>query len=310
MIGILRIAAIVLLFYLIYRVLKGWGTGGRNGERRKQAESRKPEELVQDPVSRVYFPRSHGIASMIAGRIVYFQNKENRDAYLREHSGSTRRGDRDEIIFIDTANLQEIQEADSMGLLDGVTTNPTLIAREGVDRDQRIKEICEIVNGPVSAEVLSVEADGMIAEGKLLAKMADNIAVKVPMTVDGIKASKALSGEGIMVNMTLVFSPIQALLAAKAGATFVSPFVGRLDDIATNGMELVDQIVTIYNNYGYETEVLVASVRHPIHVLESAMMGADVITMPFKVIKQLASHPLTDKGLAAFLDDYKKSQKK
>jgi transaldolase len=212
--------------------------------------------------------------------------------------------------FIDTANLDEIREAASMGLLDGVTTNPSLMAKENADRDTRIKEICNIVDGPVSAEVVSVKTAGMVREGKALAKLAPNVVVKIPMTVDGIKATKALTESGIMVNMTLVFSPLQALLAAKAGASFVSPFVGRLDDQANVGMELVDQIVTIYNNYGYETEVLVASIRNPVHVLDSALMGADVATMPFKVIKQLSYHPLTDKGLQAFLDDYKKSTAK
>ena len=210
--------------------------------------------------------------------------------------------------FIDTANLDEIREAASMGLLDGVTTNPSLMAKENADRDTRIKEICKIVDGPVSAEVVSVKTGQMVKEGKALAKLASNVVVKIPMTVDGIKATKALTESGIMVNMTLVFSPLQALLAAKAGASFVSPFVGRLDDLADVGMELVDQIVTIYNNYGYETEVLVASIRNPVHVLDAALMGADVATMPFKVIKQLSYHPLTDKGLQAFLDDYKKSK--
>ena len=209
--------------------------------------------------------------------------------------------------FIDTANLDEIKEAADMGLLDGVTTNPSLMAKENADRDTRIKEICEIVDGPVSAEVISVKTAGMISEAKKLAKLASNVVVKIPMIPDGIKATKALTEAGIKTNVTLVFSPLQALLAAKAGATFVSPFVGRLDDIALPGMELVEQIATIYGNYGYETEIIVASIRNPVHVLESALIGADVATIPFKVIKQLAGHPLTDKGLAAFLDDYKKS---
>lgn len=212
--------------------------------------------------------------------------------------------------FIDTANLDEIKEAASMGLLDGVTTNPSLMAREGVDRDLRIKEICEIVDGPVSAEVISVEAGAMIKEAKEVAQLASNIVVKIPMTADGIKAVKALSEDGVSTNVTLVFSPLQALLAAKAGADYVSPFVGRLDDIHQPGMELVEQIITIYTNYGYEPEIIVASIRNPIHVLDSAMIGADIVTVPFKVMKQLTAHPLTDKGLAAFLADYEKSKSK
>lgn len=210
--------------------------------------------------------------------------------------------------FIDTANLGEIKEAASMGLVDGVTTNPSLLAKENVDRDTRIKDICRIVNGPVSAEVVSVKAAGMIREAKQVAKLAPNIVVKIPMTPDGIKATKALTDAGIQTNVTLVFSPLQALLAAKAGATYVSPFVGRLDDVAAPGMDIVDQIVTIYTNYGFDTEIIVASIRNPIHVLESALMGADVATIPFKVMLQLSKHPLTDKGLQAFLDDYKKSK--
>jgi transaldolase len=209
--------------------------------------------------------------------------------------------------FIDTANLDEIKEAAAMGLLDGVTTNPSLMAKEGVDRDDRIKEICALVDGPVSAEVIAVEADEMIAEAKEVAKLSRNVVVKVPMTPDGIKATKALTEAGVKTNVTLVFSPLQALLAAKAGASYVSPFVGRLDDIHQHGMSLVEQIVTIYNNYGFETEIIVASIRNPVHVLESAMMGADVATIPFKVIKQLSQHPLTDKGLEAFLADHRKA---
>jgi len=208
--------------------------------------------------------------------------------------------------FIDTANLDEIKEAASLGLLDGVTTNPSLVAKEKVDMETRVKEICQIVEGPVNAEVLSLKAPGMIAEAKRWAKTAPNIVVKIPMTTEGIKAVKALAPLGIKTNVTLVFSPLQALLAAKAGAAYVSPFVGRLDDIAEVGMELVDQIVTIYGNYGFETEIIVASIRNPVHVLEAALMGADVATMPFKVIQQLAHHPLTDIGLKKFLDDYQK----
>ncbi len=208
--------------------------------------------------------------------------------------------------FVDTANLADIKEAASLGLLDGVTTNPSLVAKENVGMEARIKEICAIVDGPVSAEVVSVTAPEMIAEARKLAGWAPNIVVKIPMITEGVKATKALSEEGIKTNVTLVFSPLQALMAAKAGATYVSPFVGRLDDIANVGMELVDQIVTIYGNYGYETEIIVASIRNPIHVLDAALMGADIATMPINVIKQLAQHPLTDIGLKKFLDDYKK----
>lgn len=212
--------------------------------------------------------------------------------------------------FIDTANLDEIKEAANLGVLDGVTTNPSLVAKEKVSMETRIKEICEIVDGPVNAEVVSLTAAGMVKEGKKWAKVAPNIVVKIPMTTEGIKATKTLAEAGIRTNVTLVFSPLQALLAAKAGAAYVSPFVGRLDDIAAVGMELVDQIVTIYGNYGYETEIIVASVRNPIHVLDAALMGADIATMPFKVIQQLAQHPLTDIGLKKFLDDYQQVAKK
>ena len=204
--------------------------------------------------------------------------------------------------FIDTANLAEIKEAAAMGVLDGVTTNPSLMAKDNADRDTRIKEICAIVDGPVSAEVISVKTGGMVREAKQLAKLAPNVVVKIPMTADGVKACKTLSSAGIRVNVTLVFSPLQALLAAKAGAAFVSPFVGRLDDISTSGMALVEDIVTIYGNYGFETEILVASIRSPMHVYQAAMMGADVATMPFKVIQQITKHPLTDVGLQAFLE--------
>ncbi|MFH1139538.1 MAG: fructose-6-phosphate aldolase [Pseudomonadota bacterium] len=209
--------------------------------------------------------------------------------------------------FIDTANLAEIREAASMGLLDGVTTNPSLMAKENADRDARIKEICAIVNGPVNAEVLSVAYEEMVKEALYVADLAPNVVVKIPMIPDGIKAVKTLAEKGVKTNVTLVFSPLQALLAAKAGAAYVSPFVGRLDDLATPGMELVEQIVTIYSNYGFETEIIVASIRNPVHVLDSALMGADIATMPFKVIQQLAGHPLTDKGLKAFMDDYQKA---
>ncbi|MGV8080768.1 MAG: fructose-6-phosphate aldolase [Syntrophales bacterium] len=208
--------------------------------------------------------------------------------------------------FIDTANIQEIREGLSLGMVDGVTTNPSLVAKEKRKFQDVVKEILEIVDGPVSLEVVSLDAPGMIKEGRKLAKLGENVVVKVPMTTEGLKATKVFAGEGIAVNQTLVFSPLQALMAAKAGAAYVSPFVGRLDDVATRGMELVEQILTIYGNYGYETEVIVASVRHPMHVLEAALMGADIATIPFKVIAQLARHPLTDRGIDAFLEDWKK----
>ncbi|MFH1148288.1 MAG: fructose-6-phosphate aldolase [Pseudomonadota bacterium] len=208
--------------------------------------------------------------------------------------------------FIDTANLDEIREANTMGLIDGVTTNPSLIAREDKPFAELLEQICKIVKGPVSAEVVSLEAGAMVEEAKELAKIADNIVIKVPMTTEGIKATKALSDAGIKTNVTLVFSPVQALMAAKAGATYVSPFVGRLDDISQVGMDLVRDIISIYDNYGFGTEIIVASVRNPVHVLEAALMGADIATIPFKVISQLARHPLTDSGLEKFLEDWKK----
>jgi transaldolase len=208
--------------------------------------------------------------------------------------------------FIDTANIEEIKKANELGMVDGVTTNPSLVAKEGREFRGLLKEICAIVDGPVSAEVVSVEAEGMIGEARDLVKVADNIVVKVPLIEEGLKATRVLSGEGIKVNVTLCFSPVQALMAAKAGASFISPFVGRLDDISQVGMEVVDQIVTIYDNYGFETEVIVASVRNPTHVLEAALMGADIATIPFKVIAQLIKHPLTDIGLEKFLADWKK----
>ena len=211
--------------------------------------------------------------------------------------------------FIDTANIKEIKEADSMGMVDGVTTNPSLVAKEGREFEGLIKEICEIVEGPVNAEVISTEVKGMLTEGRKLVKIHKNIVVKIPMTIDGLKAVRKLTEEGIRTNVTLVFSPIQALMAAKAGAAYVSPFVGRLDDVAHDGMLLVEQIAEIYNNYALETEIIVASVRHPIHVLESALIGADIATIPFNVLSKLAAHPLTDKGLKAFLDDWKKAKK-
>lgn len=212
--------------------------------------------------------------------------------------------------FIDTANIKEIKEANEMGLIDGVTTNPSLVAKEGKEFKGLLKEICSIVNGPISAEVISTEFDGMLKEGRELAKIHENIVIKLPLIKDGLKAAKAFRSEGIKTNVTLCFSANQALLAAKAGATYISPFVGRLDDISTEGMQLIEQIVTIYNNYGYETEVLVASVRHPIHVVQAALIGAHVCTIPFKVIEQLIKHPLTDIGIERFLSDWNKGQAK
>ncbi len=208
--------------------------------------------------------------------------------------------------FIDTANLDQIKEAASIGVLDGVTTNPSLIAKEKGKPEEIYRQICEVVDGPVNAEVVALDAEGMIREGRELAKIHDNIVVKVPMTKDGLKAVKTFAAEGTRTNVTLVFSPVQALLAARAGASFVSPFVGRLDDISTPGMELIGQIVQIFNNYALDTEVLVASVRHPLHVVDAAMMGADIATIPFKVIEQLLKHPLTDIGIERFLSDYNK----
>lgn len=211
--------------------------------------------------------------------------------------------------FLDTANVGEIKEALSMGMVDGVTTNPSLIAKEGRDFEEVIKEICEIVDGPVNAEVISVDTEGMLKEARHLASIRNNIVIKVPMTVDGLKVTRRLAEESVKTNVTLVFSPLQALMAAKAGATFVSPFIGRLDDLSHEGMLLVEQIVEIYSNYAFDTEIIVASIRHPLHVLESALIGADIATIPFNVLSKLASHPLTDKGLKSFLDDWSKSQK-
>lgn len=212
--------------------------------------------------------------------------------------------------FIDTADLNEIREAHSLGVLDGVTTNPSLCAKIGVrDFEGHIAKICEIVQGDVSAEVISTDYEGMVKEGRKLAKIADNVVVKIPLIADGIKAIKTFSDEGIKTNCTLCFSATQALIAAKAGATYISPFIGRLDDISTDGMNLISEIVTIYDNYGYETEVLAASVRHPIHVLQAAELGADVATMPLNVILSLLKHPLTDIGLERFLKDWDALQK-
>lgn len=212
--------------------------------------------------------------------------------------------------FIDTADLDEINEANELGVLDGVTTNPSLCAKVGVaDFEGHIAKICNIVEGDVSAEVVSTEYEEIVAEARHLATIANNVVVKVPLIKDGIKAIKTLSDEGIRTNCTLCFSATQALVAAKAGATYISPFIGRLDDISDDGMQLIADVVTVYENYGFETEVLAASIRHPMHVLESARLGADVATMPLKVIDQLLHHPLTDRGLKRFLDDWNALQK-
>ncbi len=208
--------------------------------------------------------------------------------------------------FIDTANIDEIREAESLGILDGVTTNPSLVAKEGRDFIELLKEITQIVDGPISAEVVSTDYDGILREAHDLAKLHENIVIKVPLIKEGLKAVKTLSEEGIKTNVTLCFSPSQALLAAKAGATYISPFVGRLDDVSNDGMEIVSEIVQIYDNYGFDTQVLVASIRHPMHLVEAALMGADVATMPFNVIDKLFKHPLTDVGLEKFLSDWKK----
>jgi transaldolase len=209
-------------------------------------------------------------------------------------------------LYIDTANIDEIREAADLGVLDGVTTNPSLIAREGVDFHTRMAEICDIVSGPVSAEVVSVEHDGMISEADELLKIASNIVIKLPCIVEGLKACKTLSDRGVKVNMTLCFQPLQAMMAAKAGAFLISPFLGRIDDIGGDGMELVEQIRTIYDNYGYTTKILSASIRHPLHLVQCALVGSDVATVPFKIISQMMKHPLTDSGLAAFLADWNK----
>jgi len=210
--------------------------------------------------------------------------------------------------FIDTADVAEIRKAQALGLVDGVTTNPSLIAKSGRDFRDVITEIASFVDGPISAEVIALDAEGMLKEARELAKIHANIVIKLPMTEEGLKATRTLSSEGIRTNVTLVFSPLQALLAAKAGATYVSPFVGRLDDIGQDGMEGVEQIRTLFDNYGYPTEIIVASVRHPIHVLNAGLIGADIATIPFSVMQQLAKHPLTDIGIEKFLADWKKSQ--
>ena len=211
--------------------------------------------------------------------------------------------------FIDTANIEQIKDANDMGMVDGVTTNPSLIAKEDGEFKDIIAQICKIVDGPVSAEVISLEYEGMVGEARELVKIADNIAVKIPMTVEGLKAVKTLSSEGIKTNVTLVFSALQALMAAKAGATYVSPFVGRLDDLAQEGMGLIEEIVQIFSNYDFDTQIIVASVRSQLHVLQSALMGADIATIPYGVLKKLAAHHMTDKGIESFMADWNKKNK-
>jgi transaldolase len=212
--------------------------------------------------------------------------------------------------FLDTANVQEIREAHDLGVLDGVTTNPSLVAKEGRDYHEVVAEICKIVKGPVSAEVVATDRDGMVKEGRVFAKIAENVVVKCPIIPEGIKATKILSGEGVKVNATLCFSATQALIAAKAGASFVSPFLGRVDDVSSHGMQIIHDIRAIYDNYDFKTEILAASLRHPMHVLESALAGADAATMPHKVLLQCFKHPLTDVGLKKFLEDWEKAKKK
>jgi len=211
--------------------------------------------------------------------------------------------------FIDTANIEEIKKGIEMGLVDGVTTNPTLLAKEKKDPNIVIKEIMSIVRGPVSLEVISKDTEGMCREARELSSLGENAVIKIPMTEDGIKAVRILSNEGIKTNVTLVFQPLQALIAAKAGATYVSPFIGRLDDISSRGMGIIEDITTIFNNYGFETEIIVASIRNPLHVLDAALLGADIATIPFNVLKQLITHPLTDIGLEKFLKDWGRIKK-
>jgi len=212
-------------------------------------------------------------------------------------------------IFLDTANIEEIKKAVAWGVIDGVTTNPTLIAHEKAPFTERIKEICETVKGPVSAEVVALDYEGMVKEARDLAMLDEHVVIKIPMTPEGIKAVKTLSSEGIKTNVTLVFSAVQALLAAKAGATYVSPFIGRVDDISSDGLRLVEDIVAIFSNYGFQTNVLAASIRHPMHVLELATIGVDIVTMPFNVLEKLFHHPLTDKGIERFLNDWEEYRK-
>jgi transaldolase len=213
-------------------------------------------------------------------------------------------------IFIDTANVNEIREAESWGILSGVTTNPSLIAKEGRDFVEVVKEITSIVDGPISAEVISLDHEGMIKEARELSKIHKNIVIKIPMTIEGLKAVKVLSKEGIKTNVTLIFSASQALLASKAGASYVSPFIGRLDDTGEEGLNVIREIVTIFNNYGIKTEIIAASIRHPMHVINAAIAGAHIATIPFKVLEQMTKHPLTDAGIKRFLDDWKKVPKK
>ncbi|MCJ7580956.1 MAG: fructose-6-phosphate aldolase [Candidatus Aminicenantes bacterium] len=212
-------------------------------------------------------------------------------------------------IFLDTANLEHIKEAASWGLVDGVTTNPTLVSKENQKFDVLIKKICNLIPGPVSVECVAMKADAIIKEARQLAKIADNVVVKIPIFLEGLKATKVLASEGIHVNTTLIFSSPQALLAAKAGSRYLSPFVGRLDDISQDGLDMVDQIVTIVNNYGFDSEVIVASIRHPLHFIDSAMMGADIATVPFSTLEKMVKHPLTDIGMSQFLKDWKKVKK-
>ncbi|MCX7653111.1 MAG: fructose-6-phosphate aldolase [Fervidobacterium sp.] len=207
-------------------------------------------------------------------------------------------------IFLDTANIDEIRQGVEWGVVDGVTTNPTLIAKEGVDFEKRIKEICELVQGPVSAEVISSKWEEMVEEARKLSSIDEYVVVKIPMTPDGIRAVKVLSAEGIKTNVTLVFSANQALLAAKAGATYVSPFIGRIDDNGNDGLRLLEEIIQVYSNYGFETEIIAASIRHPMHVVEAAMIGVDIATVPFEVLKKMFLHPLTDVGIKRFLQDW------
>jgi transaldolase len=209
-------------------------------------------------------------------------------------------------IFLDTANLKQIKEAASWGIVDGVTTNPTLLSKEDMKFEELIKKICRVISGPVNVECVSTQSKDIIKEGRELVKLADNIVLKIPICVEGLKAIKVLSGEGIQVNTTLIFSPTQALLASKAGARYVSPFIGRLDDISHEGMDLIDKIIAIFSNYGLETEVIVASIRHPLHVVDSALVGADIATVPFVVLDKMVKHPLTDSGMEQFLKDWRK----
>jgi len=213
-------------------------------------------------------------------------------------------------IFLDTANIEEIKEANSWGIIDGITTNPTLMAKEKREYDEIVKEIVAIVDGPISAEAMCGKCDDIVKEARALSKIHKNIVVKIPMTTEGLKAVKKLSAEGVKTNVTLVFSPNQALLAAKAGATYVSPFIGRLDDIGAHGMDIIEQIMKVYRNYNFKTQVIVASIRHPIHVLQAAMIGADIATVPFEVLKKMTQHSLTDVGIEKFKCDYEKLPKK